>query len=479
MNFRWVLHLDMDAFFASVEQLTRPTLRGRPVLVGGLGGRGVVAGASYESRIFGARSAMPMHQARRLIGVTAVVLPPRGAVYSVASRRVFDTVRTVVPVVEQLSFDEAFGEPPELISASETEVEEFCAQLRRRVRDETGLIASVGAGSGKQIAKIASGLAKPDGIQVIRRADENRLLDGLAVRKLWGIGPVAEEKLHRLGIDTIGQLAALSEAEAANILGATIGPALHRLARGIDDRPVAERAVAKQISAESTFATDLTTLDELREAIAPIAEHAHQRLCRDGRGARTVTVKLKNTDMSTLTRSATLPYATTDAAALAAMARRLLIDPRQIGPIRLLGVGFSGLSHVLQESLFPGPGAGGLGHRCGRRDRAAPYVAGPLTAETEPWRVGDDVAHRELGHGWVQGAGHGVVTVRFETRGSGPGQARTFASHHRHHPGEPDRQPRLGRLCGRCRPRRVRGRRSTTSCSGNCAASAAITSTLA
>ncbi|MFZ0225452.1 MAG: DNA polymerase IV, partial [Mycobacterium sp.] len=242
-----MLHLDMDAFFASVEQLTRPTLQGRPVLVGGLGGRGVVAGASYESRVFGARSAMPMHQARRLIGVTAVVLPPRGVVYGVASRRVFDTVRAMVPVVEQLSFDEAFGEPPELAGASATDVEQFCAQLRQRVRDETGLVASVGAGSGKQVAKIASGLAKPDGIQVIRRADEKRLLDGLSVRKLWGIGPVAEEKLHRLGIETIGQLAALSEAEVANILGATIGPALHRLARGIDDRPVAERAEAKQI----------------------------------------------------------------------------------------------------------------------------------------------------------------------------------------------------------------------------------------
>src|SRR6202012_6153122 len=118
-------------------------------------------------------------------------------------------------------------EPPELISASETEVAEFCAQLRRRVRDETGLIASVGAGSGQQIAKIASGLAKPDGIQVVRRGDERRLLDGLAVRKRWGIGPVAEEKLHRLGIETIGQLAALSEAEVANSLGAPRGPALH------------------------------------------------------------------------------------------------------------------------------------------------------------------------------------------------------------------------------------------------------------
>src|SRR5882757_3043845 len=300
VNSRWVLHLDMDAFFASVEQLTRPTLRGRPVLVGGLGGRGVVAGASYEARVFGARSAMPMHQARRLIGVTAVVLPPRGVVYGVASRRVFDTVRSVVPLVEQLSFDEAFGEPPQLAGASAEDVDLFCEELRRRVREETGLVASVGAGSGKQIAKIASGLAKPDGIRVVRRAEEKPLLDRLAVRRLWGIGPVAEEKLHRLGIETIGQLAALTEAEAANILGATIGPALHQLARGIDDRPVAERAVAKQISAESTFATDLTTLDELREAIAPIAEHAHQRLCRDGRGARTVTVKLKKSDMSTL-----------------------------------------------------------------------------------------------------------------------------------------------------------------------------------
>ncbi|MBV8862671.1 MAG: DNA polymerase IV [Mycobacterium sp.] len=424
-----MLHLDMDAFFASVEQLTRPTLRGRPVLVGGLGGRGVVAGASYESRVFGARSAMPMHQARRLVGVTAVVLPPRGVVYGVASRRVFDTVRGLMPVVEQLSHDEAFGEPPELTGASATDVEQFCQDLRRRVRDETGLVASVGAGSGKQIAKIASGLAKPDGIRVIRRAEEKALLGGLAVRRLWGIGPVAEEKLHRLGIETIGQLAALSATEVASILGATIGPALHRLACGIDDRPVAERAEAKQISAESTFAADLTTVEELREAVGPIAEHAHQRLCRDGRGARTVTVKLKKSDMSTLTRSATLPYATTDGAALAALARRLLLDPRQIGPIRLLGVGFSGLSNVRQESLFPD-----LELTMSETDQAAgtaPEQPEPVAARVEDdtrWRVGDDAAHRDLGHGWVQGAGHGVVTVRFETRASGPGPARTFAS---------------------------------------------------
>ncbi len=412
----------MDAFFASVEQLTLPTLRGRPVLVGGLGGRGVVAGASYEARVFGARSAMPMHQARRLIGVAAVVLPPRGVVYGVASRRVFDTVRAMVPVVEQLSFDEAFGEPPQLAGASAEEVEAFCEGLRRRVLEETGLVASVGAGSGKQIAKIASGLAKPDGIRVVARAEERLLLDGLPVRQLWGIGPVAEEKLHRLGIETIGQLAALTDAEVANILGATIGPALHRLARGIDDRPIAERAEAKQISAESTFQVDLTTLEQLLDAIDPIAEHAHQRLLRDGRGARTVTVKLKKSDMSTLTRSATLPYATTEPGALLAMARRLLLDPRQIGPIRLLGVGFSGLTEVRQESLFPdlelSPETSEEAHH------SVDTVS--QVQDVSAWRVGDDVVHRDFGHGWVQGAGHGVVTVRFETRGSGPGQARTF-----------------------------------------------------
>ncbi|GAB3010720.1 DNA polymerase IV [Mycobacterium bourgelatii] len=417
-----MLHLDMDAFFASVEQLTRPTLRGRPVLVGGLGGRGVVAGASYEARVYGARSAMPMHQARRQIGVTAVVLPPRGVVYGLASRRVFDAVRSVVPVVEQLSFDEAFGEPPQLAGASADQVDEFCEELRRVVREKTGLVASVGAGSGKQIAKIASGLAKPDGIRVVRRAEEQELLHGLPVRRLWGIGPVAEEKLHRLGIETIGQLAALTDAEVANILGATIGPALHRLARGIDDRPVTERAEAKQISAESTFAVDLTTLDQLREAIDPIAEHAHRRLLRDGRGARTVTVKLKKSDMSTLTRSATLPYATTEAGALTALARRLLLDPLQIGPIRLLGVGFSGLSDVRQESLFPDLE---FSTEAEEAHHTVETTAPPLHDAT-PWRIGDDVAHRDFGHGWVQGAGHGVVTVRFETRASGPGPARTF-----------------------------------------------------
>lgn len=418
-----MLHLDMDAFFASVEQLTRPTLRGRPVLVGGLGGRGVVAGASYEARVFGARSAMPMHQARRMVGAAAVVLPPRGVVYGAASGRVFETIRTVVPVLEQLSFDEAFGEPAELAGSSTAAVADFCEALRAKVFAETGLVSSVGAGSGKQVAKIASGLAKPDGVRVVGREEERDLLAGLPVRALWGIGPVAEDKLRRLGIETIGALAELTDNEVADVLGATIGPALHRLARGIDDRPVAERADAKQISAESTFAEDLRTLEQLRDAAATIGEHAHRRLLKDGRGARTVTVKLKRSDMSTLTRSATLPHASTDVVLLISTARRLLLDPIEIGPIRLVGVGFSGLSDVQQESLFPDLDQGAEDGPVAAADGPAPA---PVVAGAAVWRIGDDVTHPEHGHGWVQGAGHGVMTIRFETRASGPGIARTF-----------------------------------------------------
>ncbi|WP_082777730.1 DNA polymerase IV [Tsukamurella pseudospumae] len=423
---RWVLHFDMDAFFASCEQLTRPTLRGRPVLVGGLGGRGVVAGCSYEARVFGARSAMPMHQARRLVGASAVVLPPRGALYGTISRRVFGAVRELIPVVETLSFDEAFGEPAELAGASSDEVVAFAELLRSRIREATGLVASVGAGAGKQAAKIASGLAKPDGVSVIPPAAQESMLYPLPVRKLWGIGPVAGERLSRLGIDTIGQFAAMSEIEVVSVLGATLGPALHRLARGEDDRPVAVNGEAKSISAEHTLETDVTTMNALRREIDRSAEHALRRLRRDGRGARTVVLKLKRSDMSLLTRSATLPSATTDGAVLTATAQRLALDPMEIGGLRLVGVGFSGLSSVEQFTLF------------GDENDEAADLSGTDGATTSPepdveeagavigWRPGMDVRHPEFGHGWVQGAGHGVLSVRFETRTSGPGRMRSF-----------------------------------------------------
>ncbi|MBF6426769.1 DNA polymerase IV [Nocardia cyriacigeorgica] len=470
---RWVLHIDMDAFFASCEQLTRPTLRGRPVLVGGTGGRGVVAGASYEARVYGARSAMPMHQARRLVGVTAVVVPPRGAVYGVMSGRVFDALRTRIPVLETLSFDEAFGEPDELAGASVRRVHEFCAELRALVRERTGLVASVGAGTGKQLAKIASGLAKPDGIRVVSPAEQQQLLAALPVRKLWGIGPVADAKLRSLGIETVGAFAALPEQEAVSILGSSVGAALHRLARGIDDRPVTERAEAKQISAETTVEHDIVTLDRLRLAIDEMAAAAHRRLARDGRAARTVVLKLKKSDMSIVTRSFTLPYATEDLATLTAAAQRSAIDPQELGPIRLVGVGYAGLSDVRQESLFPdldrmpelaavvradeaeidepvftaaGRGAGpGPSAEADAMPVAASSLVGAIAegtaaagsgevrdgapAQATPhWQPGTDVRHPDFGHGWVQGAGHGRVTVRFETRSTGPGPARTFAA---------------------------------------------------
>ncbi|MFI1461665.1 DNA polymerase IV [Nocardia carnea] len=515
----------MDAFFASCEQLTRPTLRGRPVLVGGTGARGVVAGASYEARVFGARSAMPMHQARRLVGVTAVVVPPRGALYGVLSGRVFDTLRARIPVLETLSFDEAFGEPAELAGASVSAVLDFCAELRAAVRDSTGLVASVGAGTGKQLAKIASGMAKPDGIKVIAPGEQQELLAGLPVRKLWGIGPVAESRLRTLGIETVGAFAALPEVEAVSILGGSIGAALHRLARGIDDRPVAERAEAKQISAETTYETDIVTLEGLRPAITEMAAAAHRRLVRDGRAARTVVLKLKRADMSITTRSSTLPYATEDLATLTSAAQRAALDPRDLGPVRLVGVGYAGLSTIRQESLFPeldrsgadstDPGADTAGpggtvapgrdlasgspddetsRPAGQEFPAASAVAGPVDSDPRPagesqrvaasefvapeqessvdsvrstvaeppsgasagadgesraataetvgaaadpgvtaggvvdWRAGSDVRHPEFGFGWVQGAGHGRVTVRFESRSTGPGIARTFAA---------------------------------------------------
>ncbi|WP_314682933.1 DNA polymerase IV [uncultured Rhodococcus sp.] len=428
---RWVLHLDMDAFFASAEQLTRPTLRGRPVLVGGLGGRGVVAGASYEARVFGARSAMPMHQARRMVGGGAVVLPPRMSLYSVLSKRTFDALRLRMPILEQLSVDEAFGEPVELAGVGADEVRAFCEDLRALIKAETGLVASIGAGAGKQVAKIASGLAKPDGVAVIPPGMQHELLDPLPVRKLWGIGPVAEEKLKRLGIETIGGFARTPIAEVASILGTTVGPGLHRLAQGIDDRPVAERAESKQISAESTFAADIVTMAQLRAAVESSGRAAFSRLEKDGRAARTVVLKLKKSDMSILTRSVTLPFATIDRQILIATAQKQVIDPQELGPIRLVGVGFAGLSTVRQGSLFPELDQDVPGYPVetltGALDEAELDVPVAARVPQRYWHPGLDVKHPEYGHGWVQGAGHGVVTVRFETRSSGTGIVKTFA----------------------------------------------------
>lgn len=416
---RWVIHLDLDAFYASAEQLTRPTLAGRPVLVGGTGPRGVVAGASYESRVFGIRSAMPMAQARRLLPANGVIVPPRFRVYERLSQEVFAVVTAVAPVLEKISLDEAFAEPPSLVGASFEEVTSFCASLRARIRAETGLVASIGAGNGKQIAKIASDEAKPDGLLVVPQGTEREFLAPLPVRALWGIGPVAEGKLRFIGVQTLGQLAALSEQDAVATLGGVVGRDLRRLATGFDDRPVADRGETKQVSAETTFDTDIIDLATLRAEVRRIAVGAHKRLVKAERVARTVVVKLRHTDMHTVTRSETISAPTDDLAELSAVAERLLLDPAEFGGIRLAGVAFSGLSVPHQDALFTvaAPAA----------PSTSTVVAAPApVAPPSEWRQGDDVVHADYGTGWVQGAGHGRVTVRFESRSTGPGVARTF-----------------------------------------------------
>jgi DNA polymerase-4 len=431
---RWVLHLDMDAFFASVEQLTRPTLRDRPVLVGGLGPRAVVAGASYQARVFGARSAMPMGQARRLCP-HAVVLPARFALYHALSERVMAVLADAAPVLEPVSLDEAFLEPPTLAGARTADVERFGAELRASVRAATGLPASVGAGSGKQLAKIASELAKPDGLRVVAPQEEQAVLAPLPVRALWGVGPVAESGLRKLGVHTIGELAAMDLRELTALLGTAIGTELHRLARGVDERPVAPRGAAKQVSAETTFDTDLTAMTAVHDAVARMTRAAHRRLLDSGRAARTVTVKVRSADFTTSSRSATSGSGSTDLQTLTAVAQRLARTAVPEGGVRLIGVSLAGLIDNPPPALFePGrfeadpadPVADLAPGPSGTDDVPA---AEPAAVDTErPWRPGDDVLHREHGHGWVQGAGHGRVTVRFETRSTGPGRARTFAA---------------------------------------------------
>ena len=428
---RWVLHIDMDAFYASCEQLTRPTLKGRPVLVAGVTGRGVVAGASYEARKYGARSAMPTFRAVRMVGSQAVLVSPRRQVYTTASRRVFEIIARHVDVVEQLSIDEAFMEPEQLQGASPAEVEEWSNNLREAIRAETGLPSSIGAGSGKQYAKIGSGLAKPDGVFIIPEDRQKEILHPLPVNELWGVGPVTSAKLTSAGIETIGDFAGLSEREVDIALGGVVAKQLWLLARGTDDRPVAPRAEAKQISSEYTYPTDLTTTAEVEAAIRRAASESHRRLLIDGRGARTVTVKLKMADFHIESRSMTLPYATDDADTLTATAFKIARYPGEVGPIRLVGVSYSGLESITQDSLFPELDQEITHHTFIPEETAAPEQQ----EESTIWRATQDVTHPEFGHGWIQGTGHGFVTVRFETRATGPGKVKNLRAD------DPDLQP--------------------------------------
>lgn len=420
------MHVDLDAFFTSVEQLTRPTLRGRPVLVGGVGLRGVVAGASYEARAFGARSAMPMGEAKRLIGPRAVVLPPRFSLYRQFSEAVFTVLEGFLPVLEQLSVDEAFGVAADMTSVGD--VERFCGQLRAAVLERTGLTLSVGAGSGKQLAKIASGLAKPAGQLVVAPGTERDFLAELPVGKLWGVGRVLRGKLAEQGVERIGDLAELSIDGARSVferaeLTWTIGQALWQLAQGVDQRHVAPRAEAKQISVETTYETDLLTEAAVRREVQLLAERAITRLVASGKAARRVTVKIRTGDWRTMTRSATLPQGTLDKQALVGTALSLAPDPEGIGSIRLLGVGFASLTEEEQLALFFSEDSENSPEH---QTWGATLAAAP-PARADRFRPGHDVFHAQFGHGWVQGVGVGVATVRFETATTDPGPVKSFS----------------------------------------------------
>ncbi|SCX10314.1 DNA polymerase IV [Corynebacterium jeikeium] len=421
---RWVAHIDMDAFFASVEQLTRPTLRDRPVLVGGLGGRGVVAGASYEARAFGARSAMPMGQAVRLCNNRAVVVRPRKEVYAAASRRIFQVIRSHAGVVEQLSVDEGFAEPQGLDSAAEAR--DWAENLQARVEEETGLPASVGMAATKLDAKMASDLAKPHGVFVVPPEARMEVFADRPVGDVWGIGKVAQGKLHTMGIDTIGQFVAADTTDVRGALG-SVGVEVQRMAAGDDPRPVAPRAPAKQVSAERTLQVDARTTAEAMRVLHETALAMHRRLLKDGRAARTVTVKTRTTDFQLHTKSAGLPAPTEDFDKIFALAQRLMPRPEQAGAFRLVGVSVSGLVADRQELLFPeldGPPVPIAASTDG--DTGFSSLGDDATTARPVWHATQDVSHVEFGHGWVQGSGNGVVSVRFETAATGPGKTRTF-----------------------------------------------------
>jgi DNA polymerase IV len=429
-----ILHLDLDAFFSAVEQLHKPSLRGKPVVVGGTGRRGVVATASYEARVFGVGSAMPIAQARRLCP-NAAYLAPRFGAYRQASEVVMGLLRELSPLLEQVSIDEAYVDLtpgfPELDVPGVTEVAE---RVRAQVRERTGLTASIGAGTNKLVAKIGSELAKPDGVAVIAPGAEATTLAPLPIGRLPWVGPATREVLRRRRISTVGELAATDADEVVALLGRAHGTTLHQYARGIDPRPVVTEREAKSLSAEETFPTDLTDPRELDSHLHRQVVRVRGRLTEKGLHARTVTVKIRRYDFSTLTRSTTLDQPTDSAGVLLAAARPLLAAVDVSDGLRLLGFGVSGLTDCAQLDLLdalapaepdePLPDAGGAaGDLLEDADEAAPEVAPP-----GHWVPGADVVHPEHGAGWVQGSGLGRVTVRFEGPHTGPGRIVTLGA---------------------------------------------------
>ena len=417
-----ILHLDLDAFFAAVEQRDKPSLRGKPVIVGGIGLRGVVSTASYEARVFGVGSAMAMSEARRRCP-NAAFLGGRFGAYRQASSVVMGLLKELSPLVEPLSLDEAFvdlaaGEQRALDSAALVELAE---DLRARLAAATGgLTASVGLGSSKFMAKIASELAKPNGVCLVEPGTEVATIAGLPARAIPGVGPATMDRLARLGVSTIADLQELSQAEVVRELGKSSGEHLYRLARADDDRPVEPERETKSISIEDTFEHDINDAGVLGRIAEQHAVSVAERLAKSELFARTVTVKVRWPDFSSISRSRTLNGATDRPEVVAQVARALLDGLDTSQGVRLLGVGVSGLVEVAQEPLFDletsSPG------------RVVEEAEAPLTRRPAGWLAGSDVVHSRLGPGWVWGSGLGRVTVRFETAETGPGPVRTFAT---------------------------------------------------
>lgn len=332
-----ILHVDMDAFFVSVELLDRPELKGEPVIVGGNGTRGVVSSASYEARRFGVRSAMPVAQALRLCP-NAIVIPGQMRKYREASAQVMRVFSSITPLVEPLSIDEAFLDVSGARALFGTPAE-IAALIRRRVHDETGLTCSVGGGSTKFIAKLASGACKPNGMLIIPEAQTLEFLHGMPVSALWGVGEATHAKLRSRGISTVADLAHTPVESLVRLLGKASGTRLHELAWGIDERQVQTERLEKSISHEQTFSADLAGLDELEVEVRAQADAVAARLRRAGLVAQTVGLKLRWPDFTTLTRSRTLPEATDVGYRIYQEVRALLEEVNPSGrPVRLIGV---------------------------------------------------------------------------------------------------------------------------------------------
>ncbi len=416
-----VLHLDLDAFFAAVEQRDKPSLRGKPVVVGGVGGRGVVATASYEARRYGVRSAMSTREARSRCP-HAAFLSGRFHAYRDASRVVMALLRAASPLVEPLSLDEAFVdlERADLPDLEVDTVTRFGERLRAQVHEATGgLTASVGLGTSKFIAKVASDLDKPDGLTVVPPGTELTLLRPMHVSVIPGVGPATAERLRRAGIQTVADLESVSLEELVRLLGKAHGGGLHHLARAEDDRPIVPEREAKSVSVEGTYDTDLTDRRLMEGLLTRQAGEVAERLSKHGMSGRTITIKVRLHDFTTLSRSSTLPSPTDRSGTIARVARSLLTDLDTSGGVRLLGVGVSGLADWIQEDLF--------GDTTEDEDEVPVESLMPTSRQRRTWAPGMDVEHTAMGRGWVWGSGRGVVTVRFETAATPAGPVRSFA----------------------------------------------------